>query len=191
MTIGCTSHHRLNTSRVLSVASTGPAVTARAVGGGTATITAVSEGKSSRGTTFFVTAPCCQVGEGAPTTAIQQSFIDAISRNRLTVKIPAPGPVRRLGNGYVQELLSADGATRYLAAKPDALANSFIVAGANLARYLELGGPIGSLGFPLADPSTAGRQVFEGAALAGVPPHVVAAPILTRWASSGYCSSGG
>ncbi|MCC6591059.1 MAG: hypothetical protein IT168_30520 [Bryobacterales bacterium] len=172
--------------RVLSVAVGGVTVTARAVGGGTATITAVSEGKSSRGTTFFVTAPCCQVGEGAPTPAIQQSFIDAVSRNRLTVKIPAPGPVRRLGNGYVQELLSADGATRYLAAKPDALANTFIVAAANLARYLELGGPTGSLGFPLADPSSAGRQLFEAGALAGTPPQVVSPPILARWASAGY-----
>lgn len=172
--------------RVLSVTSTGATVTARAVGGGTATVTAVSEGKSSRGTTFFVTAPCCQVGEGAPTTAIQQSFIDAVSRNRLTVKNPAPGPVRRLGNGYVQELLSADGTGRYLAAKPDALANTFIVGGANLTRYTELGGPTGSLGFPLADPSTAARQVFEGGALAGTPPQLVTSPILTRWASSGY-----
>ncbi|MBL8290716.1 MAG: hypothetical protein JNN08_02705, partial [Bryobacterales bacterium] len=174
--------------RVLSVEASGPAVTARAVGGGSSTITAVSEGRSSRGLTFFVTAPCCQVGEGAPTQAIQQSFVDAVARNRLSVRVPAPGPVRRVGSGYVQELQPADTSSpvRYLLAKPDTMGSAFLVTGVVLTRYLELGGPSGSLGYPVADATGAGRQLFESGALAGNPPQLVTAPVLTRWAAQGY-----
>ncbi|MBL8292560.1 MAG: hypothetical protein JNN08_12025, partial [Bryobacterales bacterium] len=174
--------------RALSVEASGLAVTARAVGGGSSTITAVSEGRSSRGLTFFVTAPCCQVGEGAPTQAIQQSFVDAVARNRLSVRVPAPGPVRRVGSGYVQELQPADTSSpvRYLLAKPDTMGSAFLVTGVVLTRYLELGGPAGSLGYPVADATGAGRQLFESGALAGNPPQLVTAPVLTRWAAQGY-----
>lgn len=174
--------------RVLTVESSGAAVTARAVGGGSSTITAVSEGRTSRALTFFVTAPCCQIGEGAPTQAIQQSFADAVSRNRLAIRIPAPGPVRRVGNGYVQEVQALDPAStvRYLLAKPDSLANAFVVAGAILTRYVELGGPAGGLGYPVSDPTAAGRQLFQTGALAGNPPQLVTAPVLARWAAQNY-----
>ena len=174
--------------RAVAVEASGAAVTARAVGGGSSTITAVSEGRSSRGLTFFVTAPCCQVGEGAPTQAIQQSFVDAVARNRLSVRVPSPGPVRRVGGGYVQELQPADTSStvRYLLAKPDTMASAFLVTGVILVRYLELGGPSGSLGYPLADATAAGRQLFESGALAGAPPQLVTAPVLARWAAQGY-----
>jgi uncharacterized protein (TIGR03437 family) len=174
--------------RVLAVESSGVAVTARAVGGGSATITAVSEGRSSRGVTFFVSAPCCQIGEGAPTPAIAQAFVDAVARSRLSYRLPAPGPVRRLGNGYYQELLPADtaSAARFVVAKPDSLASAFVLAGALLGRHTELGGLAGTLGYPVADATTSGRQLFEGGALAGNPPQVVTAPVLTRWAAQQY-----
>src|SRR5262249_18746048 len=55
----------------------------KAVGGGTATISAVSDAVTSSQVTIFVAAPCCQIGEGAPTLAIQQSFQDAVTRHRL------------------------------------------------------------------------------------------------------------
>ena len=84
-------------SRVLTIdPPSGPTVTVRAAGGGAASITAVSEGKASRAITLFVTAPCCQIGEGAPNATVQQSFVDAVTRNRLAVRLPSPSPVRRL-----------------------------------------------------------------------------------------------
>lgn len=174
--------------KVLTVESSGMTVTARAVGGGTATVTAVSEGQSSRAITFFVSAPCCQIGEGAPTPSIQQAFVDAVSRNRLNLKVPAPGPVRRLGNGYVQDAQPADASStvRYLLAKPDTLASAFVITGSILAHYLDLNGPVGPLGYPTVDANAAGRQLFEGGALAGNPPQLVSGAILTRWATQGY-----
>ncbi|MBM3796238.1 MAG: hypothetical protein FJW31_19750 [Acidobacteria bacterium] len=176
-------------SRVLAIEqSSAQSATIRAVGGGTANITAVSEGRFSRAVTYFVTAPCCQIGEGAPTTAIQQSFADAVTRNRLSVRIPSPSPVRRVGTGFIQELAPADpnSTARYLLARSDAGSNTFVVTGATLVRYLELGGPGGALGYPLADASTAGRQLFAGGALGGSPVQLVAAPILTRWQQQNY-----
>lgn len=176
-------------SRVLAIEqSNAQSATIRAVGGGTANITAVSEGRSSRAVTYFVTAPCCQIGEGAPTTAIQQSFADAVSRNRLNVRLPSPSPVRRVGTGFIQELAPADpnSTARYLLARSDAGSNTFLVTGATLVKYLELGGPAGSLGYPLADASTAGRQLFAGGALGGSPVQLVTAPILARWQQQNY-----
>jgi uncharacterized protein (TIGR03437 family) len=175
-------------SRILAVEPNGTSATVRAVGGGSANITAISEGKSSRIVTFFVIAPCCQVGEGAPTQAIQQSFLDAVVRGRLSLRLPGPSPVQRVGSGYTQEAVGNDGAA-VLLAKADSTASTFFVAGTILARYLELGGPAGNLGYPSSDPTAAGRQVFEGGVLAGNPVNVVTAPILTRWASQGYESS--
>jgi uncharacterized protein (TIGR03437 family) len=175
-------------NRVLTVDPTGTTVTVRAVGGGSANITAISEGKSSRPLTFFVTAPCCQIGEGAPNSSIQQMFVDAVTRNRLNVRVPSPSPVRRTGSGFVQELLPADEAStaRYLVAKPDSLATAFLVTGNLLGRYMALGGPAGSLGFPVADATARGRQVFQGGALAGDPPQQVTGAILARWATQNY-----
>jgi uncharacterized protein (TIGR03437 family) len=176
-------------SRVLTVdPPSGLTVTVRAVGGGSANITAVSEGKSSRALTFFVTAPCCQVGEGAPTSTIQQSFIDAVTRNRLSVRLPSPSPVRRAGNGYIQELVPADpnSTARYMLAKGDGSSNAYLLTGAILTAWLDLGGPTGALAYPSTDPTAAGRQLFAGGALAGSPPKLVTTPILTRWAQQSY-----
>ncbi|MBM3812678.1 MAG: hypothetical protein FJW20_13705 [Acidimicrobiia bacterium] len=173
-------------SRVLSIEPAGSTVTARAVGGGSATITAISEGRTSRGLTFFVNAPCCQIGEGAPTAAAQQSFRDAVTRNRLNVRLPAATPVRRQGNGFVQDLVSADDPSiRYLLAKSDASAVTFLTTGAILDRYLAQQGPAGALGFPTADPA-GGRQLFQGGALGGNPVVMVNDPILARWALQNF-----
>ncbi len=176
-------------SRVLAIEqSTGQTTVVRAVGGGSANISAVSEGRASRALTFFVTAPCCQIGEGAPTLAIQQSFADAVTRNRLNVRVPSPSSVRRVGTGFVQELAPADpnSTARYLLARSDAGSNTFLVTGNTLVKYLELGGPAGPLGYPLADASAAGRQVFAAGALGGNPVQLVVTPILTRWQQQNY-----
>src|SRR5688572_11974195 len=173
-------------SRILAIEPTGASVTVRAVGGGSATITVFSEGRSSRPLTYFVTAPCCQIGEGAPTAAVQQSFQDAVTRNRLAVRLPAASPVRRAGSGFVQELASPDNSVGYLVAKSDARPSAYLVAGAILARYLRLGGPSGALGYPSADATAAGRQLFDGGALAGDPVALVSGALLTRWAAQGY-----
>ena len=160
-------------------------VTLRAVGGGSALVTATSEGKASTPLTVFVSAPCCAVGEGAPTTVISQTFLDAVQRNRLAVRTPLPNPVRRVGSGYTQELILNDG-RRVLAAKSDASAQAFIIDGLLLA-YETNGGASGPLGYPTGDASATGRQLFEnGYALAGDPPQLVTGAILARWAQLGY-----
>ena len=177
-----------NTSngRVVAIDANGPKATLRAVGGGSAIITAVSEGKVSRALPVFVSAPCCQAGEGAPSAAISQSFIDAIARTRIQVKLPTAAPVRRSGLGYTQEFTSPDGAVRYLLAKPDVLGSAFVLTGAILARFLELGGPTGILGYPTSDATAGLRQSFEGGVLAGSPVQLVVNPILARWAALNY-----
>ncbi len=175
-------------SRVIAIQTTGVLAVLRAVGGGTASVTAVSEGKVSPPLLIFVVAPCCQVGEGAPTPAIQQAFADAVARNRLAVRVPASGPVRRIGSGYAQELQAAEplSTARYLVGKPDAAQLAYVVAGVLLARFSDLGGLTGGLGYPLADSTPTGRQMFEGGALAGNPAFRVSGPILARWAALGY-----
>ncbi|MEZ5401999.1 MAG: hypothetical protein R2729_20165 [Bryobacteraceae bacterium] len=174
-------------ARVLAIQPAGATATIRAVGGGAATITAISEGKTSRGITYFVNAPCCQIGEGSPNAQAEQAFLDAVTRNRLNVQAPAPAPVRRVGNGLVQETTSAsDPNVRYLLAKPDSQARAFVVTGPLLARYIELGGPAGSLGYPISDPTAQGRQIFENGALGGDPAQLVSGGVLTRWAAQNY-----
>jgi uncharacterized protein (TIGR03437 family) len=157
----------------------------RAVGGGSAFVTATSEGKTSTPLTVFVSAPCCQVGEGAPTAAIQQAFTDAVARNRLNLRLPAPNPVRRFGNGFLQEFASAADGSRLLLAKPDSTAQAFLLAEPNLSAW-EPRAAI--LGYPVSDATLpGGRQLFENQiALSGNPPLSVAGPVLTRWAQLGY-----
>ncbi|MEP7366453.1 MAG: hypothetical protein ABI972_24615, partial [Acidobacteriota bacterium] len=173
-------------SRVVAIDANGAKATLRAVGGGSAVITAVSEGKVSRSLPVFVSAPCCQAGEGAPSAAISQAFIDAIARTRIQVKLPTAAPVRRSGIGYTQEFTSPDGAIRYLLAKPDVLGSAFVLTGPILTRFLELGGPTGALGYPTSDPAAGLRQTFQGGALAGSPVQLVVNPILARWAALSY-----
>lgn len=174
-------------SRVVAVDGSGLSVTLRAAGGGVATVYAVSEGKSSAPVTVYVSAPCCQAGEGAPNQSIAQAIIDAINRNKLQVRIPTSAPVRRVGPGYSQEFLDTVTSARYLIAVPDNVSTGYLVRGAILAAYEAYGGTAGALGFPVADATAGGRQLFANrAALAGTPVRLVQAGILDKWASLGY-----
>ncbi len=174
-------------SRVVAITPNGNTVTLKAAGAGNANITASSEGKLSPVINVSVSAQCCQIGEGAPTTAIQQAFQDAVTRNRLQIQLPAASPVKRAGSGYVQELFStATPPVRYWVAKPDRMATAYVLSGDLLTRYEQLGGPSGSLGHPLSDATAGGRQLFENGALAGAPPRVVSGAILSKWGILGY-----
>jgi uncharacterized protein (TIGR03437 family) len=173
-------------SRVISITPSGMKATIKATGGGAASMTAASEGVASPKLNFIVIAPCCQVGDGA-TPAVQQSFNDALARNRITVATPVASPAIRVGNGYVQIVQSADasGAT-YLLAQSDAAGTAYLVAGALLAAYQAMGGPGGALGYPSADATTGGTQRFEsGAALAGNPVRTVSGGVLAKWTATG------
>ena len=173
-------------SRVVSIQATGQTAILKALAGGVATITVSAEGKSSIALSILVSAPCCGLGEGAPTPAIQQSFQDAITRNRISVQLPIPGPVQRAAGGYVQTVQDANG-TQYLIAIADRASAAYILTGPLLAKYVELGGPSGSLGYPLADVTAGGHQLFQNqAALAGNPAQVVSGNILSRWAALNY-----
>ncbi len=169
----------------VSYTGSGLTMTITAVGGGNATITGTSETKTVS-LSVFVTSQCCSVGEGSPTTAVLQAFQDAVSRNRLSVRLPVQDAVQRLGSGYVQQVQDSSTSATVLLAKPDSLAVAYAVRGALLARYLELGGPTGTLGYPISDASASGRQLFQAGALAGSPIRVVLDPILTKWAELGY-----
>jgi uncharacterized protein (TIGR03437 family) len=171
--------------RVVTIQANGRSATLKAVGGGVATITAVSEGKISAGIVVSVQAPCCQVGEGAPTPASAQAFADVVLRNRLTLQLPGPSPVRRVASGYQQEVLTAAGA-RVVLALPDRAAQAWILTGTVLAAYEGAGGAAGPLGYPAGDPTATGRQLFEGGALAGTPVQAVTSGILARWALLNY-----
>jgi len=172
--------------RVVSLQVSGNSVILKAVGGGVAVIQATSEGKNSLPITVVVAAPCCQVGEGAPNASIQQAFEDAVTRNRLSLRLPTPAAVRRAGNGYLQEFTDSAGA-RLIIAKPDRYPAAYVITGAILARWEELAGPTGSLGYPISDPTPGGRQLFENsAALAGSPVRTVSGAILAKWAALGY-----
>src|SRR4029077_4704376 len=91
-------------SRVVTVQPSGYTATLKAVGGGTATIQARSEGQSSGPLTIVVTAPCCNIGDGAPNPTVQQAFQDQVSRNKLSLRIPVTAGGGRPGRGHVQEL---------------------------------------------------------------------------------------
>lgn len=173
-------------SRVVAVAPSGATATIRATGGGSAVVAATTGGKTSPSLNIFVSAPCCQIGEGAPTSAIQQAFQDAAARNRLQVKLPAASPVRRVGLGYVQDLQSTDASARYLLARSDRSPGVFLVTGDLLRAYEAAGGPGGALGYPVSDSTATGRQLFEGGALAGNPVFVVTGAPLARWAQANY-----
>ena len=173
-------------SRVISIESTGHSAVLHAQGGGVATVTATSEGIVSPKLNFLVVAPCCQVGDGAP-TSVQRSFQDALARNRITVQFPVAGPAVRVGNGYVQTVQSADGGSTYWVAQSDKIGSAYVLGGILLDKYDALGGPAGTLGYPISDRSAGGTQRFEnGAALAGNPVRLVTGGILTKWALLGY-----
>jgi uncharacterized protein (TIGR03437 family) len=160
--------------------------TIKAVGGGVASITATSGGKTSAPLFITVIAPCCQIGEGAP-AALQSAFQAAVLRDKLSIALPAASAALRVGNGYVQQLQSTDiPPITYLIAVPDGSSTGYVVTGAILTAYLNRGGPAGSLGYPIADATSTGRQLFQQGALAGSPVQLVNGSILTKWAAIGY-----
>ena len=172
--------------RVLSIQASGQTAVIKALSGGTATVTVSAEGKSSTPLSVLVSAPCCGLGEGAPNPAIQQAVQDAVTRNRITVQLPIAAPLQRAAAGYIQSIKDAAGAD-YLVAIADGSSAAYILSGPVLARYLDLGGPSGPLGFPIADVTPGGRQLFQNkTALAGNPAQVVSGNILTRWAALNY-----
>jgi uncharacterized protein (TIGR03437 family) len=172
-------------SRVISIEASGRTAVLRASGGGVATVTAVSEGALSPRLSFIVVAPCCQVGDGAP-AAVQRSFQDALTRNRISVQLPVAGPALRVGGGYVQTVQSSDGSA-YFVAQSDKIASAYVIGGLILEKYDSLGGPAGSLGYPVTDRSAGGTQRFENsAALAGSPVRLVTGGVLAKWGLLGY-----
>jgi hypothetical protein len=168
-------------SRVVTITSAknGTAVL-KAVGGGAASLTAASEGKTSQKLNVIVISPCCQVGDGAP-PVVQQSFRDALTRNKIPVQPPIPSPAARVGGGYIQMVQSADSAETYILAQSDKIGTAFVVGGVVLAAWQSLGGAGGPLGYPATDLTAGGTQRFEGAALAGNPVRLVSGGILTKW----------
>ncbi len=174
-------------ARVVTIQAQAGTATLKAVGPGSANVTAIADGKASLPLQVIVTGVCCQVGEGAPSLTAQQAFADAVVRNNLTsLQLPTANPVRRLGSGYVQEFTSVSGSQRYLLGLADQTAVAWMVTGAILERYTALGGPAGPLGYPASDPTTSGRQLFQAAALAGNPLRLVSGAILARWSASSY-----
>jgi uncharacterized protein (TIGR03437 family) len=172
-------------ARVVQVQGSGASVVLYAVASGSATVTATAEGQSNSANIVVSSSYCCAIGQGAPTTAIQQAFQDAVSRDKLNVVLPAASGVTRLGAGYVQQLNGQSGVI-YLVAVPDSTNAGYVVSGAFLTQYLQLGGPAGSLGYPLSDATTGGRQLFQDGALAGNPVQLVTGAILAGWQSLGY-----
>lgn len=174
--------------KVISIQATGQTAILTAVGGGTASVTASSGGITSSKLSLTVLAPCCQIGDGAP-QSVQQAFLDAITRNKLSVQVPAPSAAARVGNGYVQMVQSADPntPTAYLLAQSDQAGTAYVVSGSILTRYQGLGGPSGALGYPASDVTAGGTQLFSGTtALAGSPVRVVSGGVLSKWAALGY-----
>ncbi|HXB70741.1 MAG TPA: Ig-like domain-containing protein [Candidatus Acidoferrales bacterium] len=176
-------------SRAVQIQASNLTAVVKAVGGGSATVTAASEGVISPKLIFNVIAPCCQIGDGAP-APVQQAFQAALTRNKLTVQVPVASPAQRAGNGYVQPVQSA-GATpvTYLLAQSDRLGTAFVLSGGVLSAYQALGGPAGALGYPATDQSVGGTQQFENsAALGGNPVRLVTGAVLSKWALLGLDS---
>jgi uncharacterized protein (TIGR03437 family) len=175
-------------SRVVTItATTNGTAVVKAVGGGAASLTAASEGKASQKLNLIVISPCCQVGDGAP-SVVQQSFQDALTRNKISVQPPVPSPAVRVGNGYIQMVQSSDAsAATYILAQSDKIGTAYVVGGAVLTAWQSMGGAGGLLGYPVTDLSAGGTQRFEsGAALAGNPVRLVGGGILTKWGLLGY-----
>jgi uncharacterized protein (TIGR03437 family) len=177
-----------SSSQVLAVQANGATATLTAVGGGTATVAASSGGITSARVTVVVTAPCCQIGDGAP-LAVGNAFQAALGRDRIAVQLPVADPAARVGNGYVQtvQAMGASGAAiPYLLTDADQASAAYVVTGALLAAYQSMGGAGGTLGYPLGDASAGGTQLFAGGALAGSPIRLVTGLVLAKWQALGY-----
>ena len=75
--------------------------------------TAASEGKASQKLNVIVISPCCQVGDGAP-PVVQQSFQDALTRNKISVQLPLPSPAARVGSVGAVGTISDGGGICYI-----------------------------------------------------------------------------
>ena len=109
-----------------------------------------------------------------------------MSRNNLSVQLPAAAGVVRSGNGYTQQLASMSGGGAYLVTVADNANSGYVVTGSALTQYLQLGGPTGVLGYPTSDVTAGGRQMFQAGAVAGSPAQAVTGAILTKWQSLGF-----
>ena len=174
--------------QVISVAPqpNGQSAVLTAVRGGAASVTAASGGVTSASISLLVLAPCCQVGDGAP-LAVQSAFQTAVTRDKIAVQLPASAPASRLGSGYVQMVQSSGTPpVNYLLAQSDQSGSAYVVSGILLSQYQNLGGPAGSLGYPISDATAGGTQLFQNGALSGNPVHLVSGGVLAKWASLGY-----
>jgi uncharacterized protein (TIGR03437 family) len=184
--VGRTISWATSNSGAVTVTPNGYSATLKGVGSGIANITATSEGLVSKALVVTAVEPCCQIGQGAPTAAIQAAFQAAVARANLTVLIPAASPVRLLGAGYVQDLFSPDGTIHYLVALSQTGQIAYIVTGPILTAYTANGGPAGPLAYPAANVDSGGTQLFQNGALAGNPVQVVTGPVLSKWAATNY-----
>jgi uncharacterized protein (TIGR03437 family) len=173
--------------KVLQIQASGQNATVTAIGGGTANVTASSGGITSAPVSFVVTSPCCQVGDGAPST-VQSAFQNAVVRNKLSIQVPVAAPAQRVGAGYIQMLQGSGNPPQvYMLAQSDSVGSAYVVYGTLLAAYQNLGGPAGTLGYPISDATAGGTQLFaNGQALSGNPVRIVTGPVLTKWALLKY-----
>ena len=106
-------------SQVVSIqaAANGATAVVTAAGAGAAAVQASSAGVASAKVNFVVTAPCCQIGAGAP-TAVAQAFSIALAREQVTAVTPVAAAAARVGSGYVQMVEDAAG-NPYLLAEAD------------------------------------------------------------------------
>ena len=177
---------------VASVQGSGDTAVVKAVGGGAANVYVTGEGLTSQPLSIRVTGVCCGVGEGTPSAASQLAFQAAISRNAISVKLPAASPATRTGAGYAQTFTAADGSGKiYVIAQPDNSTTAWLLTGDLYTAYLANGGFTGALGYPASDPLPGGVQKFtSGAALAptntgSLSVTVVSASIASKWFALG------
>jgi uncharacterized protein (TIGR03437 family) len=172
-------------STVLSVTGNGSSATVKAIGGGSSQVTATVSGVTSPALSVTVTAPCCQIGDGAP-ASVQKAFQDALSRNQMKVAVPVPAPAQRAGSGYIQTMTPVGSSQAILVAEADGSPLAFVVSGAILTAYQSGGGPSGAAGYPTSDVTAGGRQMFVNSAIAGNPAFMVSGQVLTKWTALGY-----
>ncbi len=177
---------------VVSVTPNGYSAILTAVGSGTANVYVTSEGKTSAPLVVTVGSVCCAIGQGAPTQAITLAFQSAVTRNQLSVAFPVPTPVSRAGTGYIQNLTgTGTPPATWTVAEADGSSTAYILTGSIYSAYIAAGGFTGSLGYPASDPLPGPVQKFaSGAALAGSPAMLVAAPVAAKWFALGGISTG-
>ena len=173
---------------VLSLTANGATATIKAIGGGAAQVTATVGGVSSAPFPITVTAPCCAIGEGAP-SSVQKAFLDALSRNQVQVTVPLPSPAQRAGSGYIQTMTPAGTNQAVLVAqagwKPAGLCGEWtdphcVSGGRRTLWHCRLPDVQHRIltGVPV--------ESMAGGAIAGNPAFMVSGQILTKWSALGY-----